>query len=159
MPLSRQKLRVDQAGHEDAVRPRLRAAAFDRREPVTRRAAALEALFRADWQRSPLPGRAAIWRSLPKAIIAPGSWSSTSWRRPSWPLRSLSWLLGTPEATAVRQLTEVDQHPRLQLDGMPLMGLVHACWCASVHSSSESVIETFWPEHEAKATGWSSIQG
>ena len=52
MPLSRQKLRVDQAGHEDAVRPRLRAAAFDRREPVTRRAAALEALFRTDWQRS-----------------------------------------------------------------------------------------------------------
>jgi hypothetical protein len=52
MPLSTQKLRVDQAGHEDAVRPRLRAAAFDRREPVTRRAAALEALFRTDWQRS-----------------------------------------------------------------------------------------------------------
>ena len=52
MPLSRQKLRVDQAGHEDAVRPRLRAAAFDRREPVTRRAAALEALFRTDWHQS-----------------------------------------------------------------------------------------------------------
>ena len=52
MPLSRQQLRVDQAGHEDAVRPRLRAAAFDRREPVTRRAAALETLFRTDWQRS-----------------------------------------------------------------------------------------------------------
>ena len=52
MPLSTQKLRVDQAGHEDAVRPRLRAAAFDRREPVTRRAAALETLFRTDWQRS-----------------------------------------------------------------------------------------------------------
>jgi hypothetical protein len=52
MPLSRQKLRVDQAGHEDAVRPRLRAAAFDARAPVTRRAAALERLFRADWERS-----------------------------------------------------------------------------------------------------------
>jgi hypothetical protein len=52
MPLSTQKLRVDQAGHEDAVRPRLRAAAFDRHEPVTGRAAALEALFRTDWQRS-----------------------------------------------------------------------------------------------------------
>jgi hypothetical protein len=49
MPLSRQQLPVDQAGHEDAVRPRLRAAAFDRREPVTRRAAALETLFRTDW--------------------------------------------------------------------------------------------------------------
>ena len=52
MPLWSQQLRVDQAGHEDAVRPRLRAAAFDRREPVTRRAAALETLFRADWERS-----------------------------------------------------------------------------------------------------------
>ena len=52
MPLSRQQLRVDQAGHEHAVRPRLRAAAFDRREPVARRAAALEALFRTDWQRA-----------------------------------------------------------------------------------------------------------
>ena len=52
MPLSSQQLRVDQAGHEDAVRPRLRAAAFDARAPVTRRAAALETLFRADWERS-----------------------------------------------------------------------------------------------------------
>ena len=156
MPLSRQKLRVDQARRRRRRAASARASALIR-APVARRAAALEALFQVDWQR-PLPGRAAIWRSLPKAF-APGSWSSTSWRRPSWPLRSLSWLLGTPEATAVRQLTEVDQHPRLQLDGMPLMGLVHACWCASVHSSSESVIETFWPEHEAKATGWSSIQG
>jgi hypothetical protein len=52
MPFSRQQLRVDPVGHEDAVRPRLRAAAFDRREPVTRRAAALETLFRADWERS-----------------------------------------------------------------------------------------------------------
>jgi hypothetical protein len=52
MPLSRQQVRVDQAGDEDAVRPRLRTAAFDRREPVTRRAAALETLFRADRERS-----------------------------------------------------------------------------------------------------------
>ena len=52
MPFSRQQLPVDQAGHEDAVRPRLRAAAFDARAPVTRRAAALETLFRADWERS-----------------------------------------------------------------------------------------------------------
>jgi hypothetical protein len=52
MPLSRQQVRLDQTGHEDAVRPRLRAAAFDRREPVTRRAAALETLFWADWERS-----------------------------------------------------------------------------------------------------------
>ena len=52
MPLSSQQLRVDQAGHEDAVRPRLRAAAFDPRAPVARRAAALETLFRADWQRA-----------------------------------------------------------------------------------------------------------
>jgi hypothetical protein len=50
MPFSRQQLRVDPVGHEDAVRPRLRAAAFDRREPVTRRAAAFETLFRADWR-------------------------------------------------------------------------------------------------------------
>ena len=52
MPLSRQVVPVDQAGHEDAVWPRLRAAAFDRHEPVTRRAAALEALFRTDWHQS-----------------------------------------------------------------------------------------------------------
>jgi hypothetical protein len=52
MPLSRQVVSVDQAGHEDAVRPRLRAAAFDLRKPVARRAAALETLFRADWERS-----------------------------------------------------------------------------------------------------------
>ena len=52
MPLWSQQLRVDQAGHEDAVRPRLRASAFDPREPVPRRAAALETLFRADWERS-----------------------------------------------------------------------------------------------------------
>ena len=52
MPLSRQVVPVDQAGRENFAQPRLRAAAFDRREPVTRRAAALEALFRTDWQRS-----------------------------------------------------------------------------------------------------------
>jgi len=50
MPLSRQQLQVDQAGRENFSQPRLRAAAFDRREPVTRRAAALEALFRTDWR-------------------------------------------------------------------------------------------------------------
>ena len=48
MPLSRQQL--PSTGQEDAVRP-LRAAAFDARAPVTQRAAALETLFRADWQR------------------------------------------------------------------------------------------------------------
>ena len=52
MPFSRQQLRVDPVGHEDAVRPWLGAAAFDRREPVPRRAAALETLVRADWERS-----------------------------------------------------------------------------------------------------------
>jgi hypothetical protein len=49
MPLSRQQL--PSTGQEDAVRP-LRAAAFDARATVTRRAAALETLFRADWERS-----------------------------------------------------------------------------------------------------------
>jgi hypothetical protein len=52
MSLSRQVVPVDQAGRENFAQPRLRAAAFDRREPVTRRAAALETLFRADWERS-----------------------------------------------------------------------------------------------------------
>jgi hypothetical protein len=52
MPLSRHHLPVDRAGHEDAVRPRLLTAAFDARAPVTQRAAALETLFRADWERS-----------------------------------------------------------------------------------------------------------
>ena len=51
MPLSRQQLQVDQAGRENAA-PRLRAAAFDLRKPVTQQAAALEALFRADWVRA-----------------------------------------------------------------------------------------------------------
>jgi hypothetical protein len=41
MPLSRQVVPVDQAGRENFAQPRLRAAALDRREPVTRRAAAL----------------------------------------------------------------------------------------------------------------------
>ncbi len=52
MTISRQQLHLDQAGGGNAARPRLRAAALDPREPVTRRAAALEALFRADWARS-----------------------------------------------------------------------------------------------------------
>ncbi len=50
MPLSRQQLPVDRAGRCRAAS--LRAAAFDARAPVTRRAAALETLFRADWERS-----------------------------------------------------------------------------------------------------------
>ena len=50
MPLSRQVVPVE-AGRENFAQPRLRAAAFDRREPVTRRAAAL-ALFRTDWHQS-----------------------------------------------------------------------------------------------------------
>ena len=54
----------------------------------------------------PPRGRAAIWRSPPKATFAPGSWSSTSWRRRSWPRPSVCWPLGTPEATAVRPVTE-----------------------------------------------------
>jgi hypothetical protein len=54
MPLSRQQLQVDQAGRENAAQPRLRAAAFDLRKPVAQQAAALEALFRNDWERSAL---------------------------------------------------------------------------------------------------------
>ena len=52
MPLSRQQLHDDQAGAENVPQPRLRAAAFDLRKPVARRAAALEALFRTDSQRA-----------------------------------------------------------------------------------------------------------
>jgi hypothetical protein len=52
MPLSRQQLHDDQAGAENVAQPRLRAAAFDLRKPVARRAAALEALFRTDSQRA-----------------------------------------------------------------------------------------------------------
>ena len=52
MPLSRQKLHVDQARRGNVGVPRLRASAFDPRAPVTRRAAALEALFQVDWQRA-----------------------------------------------------------------------------------------------------------
>jgi hypothetical protein len=52
MPPSRQQLHDDQAGAENVAQPRLRAAAFDLRKPVARRAAALEALFRTDSQRA-----------------------------------------------------------------------------------------------------------
>jgi hypothetical protein len=52
MPLSRQQLHDDQAGAENVAQPRLRAAAFDLRKPLARRAAALEALFRTDSQRA-----------------------------------------------------------------------------------------------------------
>jgi hypothetical protein len=52
MPLSRQQLHVDQAGRQNAAQPRLRAAALRQRKPVTQQAAALEALFRADWERA-----------------------------------------------------------------------------------------------------------
>jgi hypothetical protein len=60
MPLFKQQLTVDQAGHEDAVQPWLRAAAFDARAPVTRRAAALETLFQADWQRAAQRARSGL---------------------------------------------------------------------------------------------------
>jgi hypothetical protein len=60
MPLSRQQLRTDQARRGIAAPPRLRAAAFDARAPVTRRAAALEALFQADWQRAAQRARSGL---------------------------------------------------------------------------------------------------
>jgi hypothetical protein len=52
MPFSRQQLRVDPVGHETPCGLGSGRPAFDRREPLTRRPAALETLFRADWQRS-----------------------------------------------------------------------------------------------------------
>ena len=52
MPLSKQLLQVDPARRGNGALPRLRAAACDSREPVTRRAAALEMLFEVDWERS-----------------------------------------------------------------------------------------------------------
>lgn len=53
MLLSKKRLQSDQARRRDKIRPpRLQAAAFDLREPVGRQAAALEALFRADWERA-----------------------------------------------------------------------------------------------------------
>jgi hypothetical protein len=54
MSLSRQQFRVDRARRGNAAWPRLRAVAFDPREPVARRAKALETLFEADWERSAL---------------------------------------------------------------------------------------------------------
>ena len=152
MPLSRQQL--PSTGPEDAVRPRLRAAAFDLRKPVTRRAAALEALFRADWRRAAPRSRRNLAltaesylraRIVVEHVLAPRA----------GPLRSLSWLLGTPEATAVRQVTEVPstRDGRPQPDGMLTEALVHACWSGKRPVlSSESVIGTLWPKHEAKAT-------
>ena len=106
MLLWSQQLRVDQAGHEDAVWPRLRAAAFDPRAPVTRRAAALETLFRADWQRAAPRSRCNLAltaesylraRIVVEHVLAP-----------ELTHRSLSWLLGTPEAIAVRQVMLVE---------------------------------------------------
>jgi hypothetical protein len=53
MPLSRKRFQSDQARLREKIRPpRLRAAAFDRRKPLSQRAAALEALFRGDWERA-----------------------------------------------------------------------------------------------------------
>ena len=52
MPLSRQQLPVDPPRQGNVALPGLRAAACDPREPVTRRAAALEMLFGVDWERS-----------------------------------------------------------------------------------------------------------
>jgi hypothetical protein len=52
MPLSRQELHVAQTGRDNVAQGRLRATAFDLRKPVTQQAAALEALFRADWKRA-----------------------------------------------------------------------------------------------------------
>jgi hypothetical protein len=52
MAVSRQQLRADPARSRGHVAlPRLRAAAYDSRTPVTRRAAALETLFGVDWER------------------------------------------------------------------------------------------------------------
>jgi hypothetical protein len=53
MPLSKKRLQPDRARRREKIPPpRLRAAAFDVRKPVTQQAAALEALFRIDWRRA-----------------------------------------------------------------------------------------------------------
>ena len=154
MPLSRQQLRVDQAGHEDAVRPRLRAAAFDRREPVTRRAAALETLFRADWERSAsevAPESGTHCRKLPsrpdRGRARPGARAGGSAHSPRCSVR-----LRRPPFGQVTERAPADSRP--QLDGMLMEALVRACCCGKrPRLSSESVIETFWPKHEAKVDG------
>jgi hypothetical protein len=135
MPFSRQQLRVDPVGHEDAVRPRLRAAAFDRPRAAD---------GGGEWLRSRRcygligsaapPGRSGTGRLTADSFRAPASWSSTSWR-PSWRLRSLSSLVGTPEAIAVRQETErapADSRPHL--DSMLWRRLSALTALASVHS-------------------------
>ena len=71
MSLSRQVVPVDQAGRENFAQPRLRAAAFDRREPVTRRAAALEALFRTDWHQSTPRSRSNLALTAESYLRAP----------------------------------------------------------------------------------------
>jgi hypothetical protein len=105
MPLSKQQLRVDQAGRENVLQPRLRAAAFDLSERVTQRAAALEALFRADWERAARRSRgdlALTAESYLRARIV-----SSASCCPSWRLRSRSWLRATPKGVpAVRRSTE-----------------------------------------------------
>jgi hypothetical protein len=79
MPLSRQQL--PSTGQEDAVWPRLRAAAFDVCAPVTRRAAAPETLSPGPIGSAATLGGTGIGHSLPKVTGPPGLWSSTSWRR------------------------------------------------------------------------------
>jgi hypothetical protein len=135
MPLSRQQVRVDQAGRENVLQPRLRAAAFDLSERVTQRAAALEALFRTDWERAARRSRGDLALTA-EATFAPGSWSSTSCC-PSWRLRSLSSLLGTPEATAIRQVTErAPADGRPAGDNMLMEALGRACCSGSVPGPS-----------------------
>ena len=147
-------------GDEDFAQPRLRAAAFDRREPVTRRAAALEALFRTDWERSApevAQQSGAHCRKLPsrpdRGRAHPGARAGGSAHSPGCSVR-----LRRPPFGQVTELASADSRP--QADGMLIEALVRAsCGGRRPLLSSESVIETSWPKHEAKATGWSSIRG
>ena len=80
MPLSRQVVPVDRPGERtlrslgSGRQPSIGASRSRDGRPPSRR-------YSGPIGTSPLPDRAAIWRSLPKATIAPGSWSSTFWRR------------------------------------------------------------------------------
>ena len=122
---------------------------------------ALEALFRADWERSrpkvapesgthrrELPARPDRGRAHPGAPRAGGSAYS-----PGCSVR-LSDRHSIGDGAS-------NHDGRRQPDGMLIEVRVHSLAALGKRPllSSESVIKTSWPKHEAKATGWSSIRG
>jgi hypothetical protein len=160
MPLSTQKLRVDQAGarrrraasasggslrsaragHGTGGRPR--GAIPDRLAAVRSQIAQQSGAHCRKLPSRPDRGRARSGAGADRTAHSPGC--SVRLRRPPF--------------GQVTELASADSRP--QADGMLIEALVRAsCGGRRPLLSSESVIETSWPKHEAEATGWSSIRG